>query len=180
MPTNVLSLALAVRWQGHRIVLGGDVDNGNRSPHSGWKGILAHAERTGLGVLLEEVDLVKVAHHGSARSFHTLTWQRHRKPDGSTAAVISPFTRSALPAPQVLRDLTSHCGRLGMTRCDPTVEGRAEEAGWKKDAGRPPETLAPCVAAVFSGGGNVELFAGELGALFTRPAAELWTSRDAR
>ena len=157
---NVLSLALAVRWGPWKILLGGDVENGNRRPFSGWKGVLVHAARHGHGELVHEVDLVKVAHHGSSHAFHPPAWQNHRKPDGSTAAAVAPFNPSGLPTREVLTQLHPLCGSLGLTAYDARkMQTRVRASGWVRASGSASSGWAPCLAVVFPVKGRVQLSA---------------------
>ena len=141
---NVVSLALAIQWLSHRVVLGGDVmrglGRGPRASRSGWKGILAHLEEDGLAGLVEDVSVVKVAHHGSKHSFELTVWQRHSK-SGRTVALLAPF-QSGIPDEDTLRALRVHAEMLGIAKGSPTLDARAKKCGW---------STAPAPHVVISG-----------------------------
>src|SRR5690606_665373 len=44
-PPNMVSLGLAIEWGSRRIVLAGDIENGDGGPYSGWAGVLEHLDR---------------------------------------------------------------------------------------------------------------------------------------
>jgi hypothetical protein len=166
---NVLSLALAVRWGQWKILLGGDVENGNHRPYSGWKGVLAHADRHGHGTLVREVDLVKVAHHGSSRSFYLPAWQQHRKPDGSTLSAVTPFRTSSLPTQEVLSQLLPLSAKLGISNCDAGLLKRVAASGWVRNPRPAPSTWAPCLAVSFPASGPIQFFAAGEARWFLHP-----------
>ncbi|WP_224361245.1 MBL fold metallo-hydrolase [Hyalangium versicolor] len=166
LAANVLSLALAIRWKNRKLLLAGDVENGNRSPHSGWKGAIAHADRDGYGPLLRELDLIKVAHHGSRHSFYPPAWDRHRKPDDSTLSVLAPFTPTPLPADLVLKELLSRSAQMGISACDAGLQKRVEAAGWKLGSTSAMQSAAPFVAVVLKEDGSVDMSAGGQGRWF--------------
>ncbi|HEX4419307.1 MAG TPA: hypothetical protein VH165_15450, partial [Kofleriaceae bacterium] len=109
-PPNVLSLAAAIEWRAAalRLVLGGDVERGDGSEHSGWRGILTTLDRRKQRDRLRNVHAVKVAHHGSRGALEPEAWDEHvRAQPAETWAVIAPFERGdvTLPDAEVLRDL---------------------------------------------------------------------------
>ena len=170
---NLLSLAVAVRWNGWRILLAGDVENGDSSPFSGWKGVLDCLQQDQLLHLVSQVDLAKVAHHGSARSFHAPAWSLHAKPDRSTVALLTPFNRgpSPLPSLQVLQGLKEHAGHLGITANTRDAFGQAEVAGWRRSSTSAATSSRgrPILAASFGADGSLRLHASAGAALFQKP-----------
>jgi beta-lactamase superfamily II metal-dependent hydrolase len=164
---NLLSLALAVRWGERRILLGGDVENGRaREPYSGWKGILQHLEEDGLLEHVRSVDLVKVAHHGSEGAFHAAAWELHARETRDSTALVTPFSSSALPPTAVLRRLLEHVGRLGLSADEGGAFGRAEAAGWGRQATPALPEPGCCLAVVLGPTGPAHLYAGERAAFF--------------
>lgn len=160
---NALSLALVVEWSARRVLLAGDVENGKGSnPHSGWKGVLdaLDAPDEARGHLVDDVDIVKVAHHGSRRSFHDPAWRRHAR-SRRTVGIVAPFATTPLPSDQTLVNLRRHCARLGISADAGRAGKRASTAGWAATSGAPPSTDAPCIAASIDSGGQVQLFRGK-------------------
>jgi len=137
---NVLSLAATVDWRAAdvRLVLGGDVERGDGSEHSGWRGILttlARRKAPGLG-LLSHVRAVKVAHHGSRGALEREVWDEHVRADASeTWAIIAPFKHGGvtLPDAEVLRDLYGRAVRLAICDAAP-VASRVKAARWRRDS----------------------------------------------
>ncbi|HSN98053.1 MAG TPA: MBL fold metallo-hydrolase [Candidatus Nanopelagicales bacterium] len=160
---NLISLALAVRWQDRRLLLCGDVENGRKTvEHSGWKGILHQLEKDQLLGCVEGVDFIKVAHHGSNGAFHVPAWLRHQRADRSTIAAITPFDRGKQPLPrkEVLAGMRAYAGRLGITSDARGAFGVAEEAGWKRDQASSVTTPGPHISVVFAATGAGQLHAG--------------------
>lgn len=164
---NRLSLALSITWQGQRVLLGGDVEAGDASPHSGWKGVLSKLERRGRSDLLDDLDLIKVAHHGSFHSFSEEAWQRHAGP--STVAVLTPFDRGRYPLPdrKVLRRLLDRTRLLGVTCNARGAVPLAIGAGWAPTAAHPLPGLGPVLAVVLNADGSSKLHAGTEAAFFS-------------
>jgi hypothetical protein len=165
---NAVSLAVVVEWTGRKVLLAGDVENGNRSPKSGWKGVLRLLDDPDddRGHLVEDVDLVKVAHHGSKGAFFAGAWERHAQTK-KTTAVLAPFAPSSLPSDTTLVNLRDHCTKLGISAEGGDAFARARAGGWS-DAHAPPlpSTRAPCIVAVFDAQGTVALSCGQAARLF--------------
>lgn len=156
---NILSLATAVDWKAAdvRILLGGDVENGDGSLSSGWKGILASLEkrdkltpphmRDGCA-LVRRLRSVKVAHHGSRGAAEEDAWATHvrAKPD-TTWAVIAPFDHGKvlLPDIEVLQLLRTHRVRLAVTDYI-RVADRVKATKWKVDSSVDEVCPGPVVA----------------------------------
>lgn len=160
---NLLSLALAMRWRNRRLLLCGDVENGRaKEEHSGWKGILRQLAKDQLLACVEGVDFIKVAHHGSIGAFHRPAWDRHRRPDQSTIAAITPFDRGKQPLPrkEVLADIRSYAGQLGITADARGAFGAAEEAGWTREQAQALATPGPHLSVVFTDTGGGQLHTG--------------------
>lgn len=166
---NTLSLALAIRHRGRRVLLTGDVENGRRQePASGWKGVIMHLREDGLLHHVQEIDVVKLAHHGSSGAFHAGAWRLHSKPDGSTTALVAPFDRSTPPLPrdEVLKELRSYAGRLGVSMDAGGAFARALAAGWNRHAVEPLPALGPHLAVVLDAAGPARLYAGSSASFF--------------
>jgi len=126
---NALSMALAIRWDRHRIVLGGDVE----APE--WEKVLCKLKDLDRLDLVSNVDIFKVAHHGSENAFHGDAWAIHTKAkvDGATTVLVAPFNRKAkLPDGKALGKLKGHAHRLGITKDTGGSFERAARADWRK------------------------------------------------
>jgi len=160
---NMVSLGVAIEWGQRRLILAGDIENGDGGPYSGWTGVLDHLDRgdDGRGRLVDDVDLIKVAHHGSARSFSRAAWERHARAS-KTLGVVTTYSPSRLPDRVTLEALRVHCSRLGVAADAGDAFDRAMEAGWVvADTGQPaPESLAPCLKVVFGEGGRPHVYRG--------------------
>lgn len=168
---NTLSLSLSIRYGGRRVLLAGDVENGRaREPASGWKGVLMHLREDGLLDLVQGLDVVKGAHHGSSNAFHANAWHLHAKPDGSTTALFAPFDRSTPPLPreEVLRDLRTYAGCLGLSADARGAFERAVAAGWTQREVEPLPDLGPHLAVVLGSEGAARLYAGSSASFFQR------------
>jgi hypothetical protein len=167
---NVLSLALVLEWSSRKVLLAGDVENGTASQESGWKGVLRVLDDPNdgdgqRGHLVEDVDLVKVAHHGSKGAFFTGAWVRHAK-SRKTTALIAPHASSSLPSDPTLIDLRAYCQNLGISAEGGRAFARAQAAGWNPSQAVQPTTVAPCLAAVLDPAGGLQLFRGSCAGLF--------------
>lgn len=167
---NVLSLAVTVRWRTRRLLLCGDVENGHASPYSGWKGILRQLEEDGLTDRIRNVDVVKVAHHGSNGAFHPPAWELHRRGDGATFAALTPFNRCTPPLPreEVLKALRPHVQRMGITEDARGVFALAATSGWAPQSPPSLSTLGPHLCVVLAEGGDSEVHAGPRAGVFDR------------
>ncbi len=165
---NAVSLGLVVEWAGRKVLLAGDVENGKRnSPKSGWKGVLRILDDVDdpRGHLVDDVDVVKVAHHGSKGAFSPDAWQRHactRK----TTAILTPFAPSPLPSENTLLDLRAHCVGLGISADGGDAFDRARKAGWADVAGPAVTGTAPCLLVTLDATGALEMFREGGAALF--------------
>lgn len=160
---NMVSIGLVIELGARRIVLGGDIENGDGTPHSGWRGVLAQLARpdVGLGALMDDVDVVKVAHHGSTGAWSDEAWARHaatRRP----VAIIAPYAPSRLPTADVLGRLRAAACRLGITSAEGDGAGRARRAGWADAAARsvPLVETAACVKVTLPREGDATLACG--------------------
>jgi len=126
---NVLSVAIGVRWRGHRVLLAGDVMCGTSSPLSGWKGIMRLLREDGQLEWVTDIGVVKVAHHGSRHSFDAGVWSRHAASVRPTA-VLAPFEPSGLPDGQTLQGLRARSNELLVSASSQGVRQRAAAAGW--------------------------------------------------
>ena len=153
---NMVSLGLAIEWGERRIVLAGDIVNGDGSPYSGWQGVLEHLDRPDdrRGRLVDDVDLMKIAHHGSSGAFSALAWGRHTR-SAKTIGVVTTYSPSKLPDQESLRKLRAHCHRLGIAADAGAAFERAMEAGWMvADAMEPsPASAAPCLQVIIGADG---------------------------
>ncbi|MEP7125471.1 MAG: MBL fold metallo-hydrolase [Byssovorax sp.] len=165
---NAVSLGIVLEWAGRKVLLAGDVENGKRSsPKSGWKGVLRLLDDPDdpRGHLVNDVDLVKVAHHGSKGAFFPDAWQRHAQ-SRKTTAILAPFAPSPLPSDPTLGDLRVHCAKLGISAGGGDSFARARKAGWADVVGATMTTTAPCIAAVIEPTGEIQLFREGGAALF--------------
>jgi hypothetical protein len=155
---NGISLALVVEWGRARICLGGDVEGGSDAAR-GWSGAMAYLEAEGHGLLLDDVTLIKVAHHGSDGAFSPEAYTRHalsRPP----VAVITPFVGGPNPPPHLdtLRKLRRLCSRLALTTAPVSGWPLLGEAGWAENP-RSDDTSACCVVVRCQPDGTVSLSA---------------------
>lgn len=164
---NLVSLALALHWQGHRVVLGGDVSTKAASPQAGWAGIVGLLRDDGRLDLVTDVSLVKVSHHGSRDGYHSPAWNEHAK-SGKTTAVVTPFEHGSvrLPPEAVMADLRRDVATLALTSNAGGCHARASAAGWKGPSPGP-AAGPPWAAAVLTARGTVTLHVGGSGATFT-------------
>lgn len=140
---NVLSVALVLELGDQRVLLGGDVLKGTRSPKSGWKGILRLLQKHKRERLIQDLAAVKVSHHGSEGAFEPSAWKLHGRP----AALIAPFTRSHLPDSTTITNLKSCARELLITSSNTTTSNAASKAGWTTTTSyRLPRSTAPVVA----------------------------------
>lgn len=164
---NLVSLALALRWETHRVVLGGDVSTKASSPRAGWAGILGLLREEHRLDLVTDASLVKVSHHGSRDGHHSAAWVEHAR-NRKTTAVVTPFKHGSVQLPNegVLQDLRTHVGTLTLTSDAGACQQRASDAGWKA---RPTPRGAglSCVAAVLAPSGGVTLHVGGSAQSFT-------------
>lgn len=157
---NVISLGLAVEWGARRLLLGGDVLRGTASSFSGWKGVMAALDTPddGRGHLVNDVSLVKVAHHGSRGAFEPAAWTRHTS-GGKTIGLVTPFSGKKLPDQDTLIHLRRHCSQLAITSEGGASFRRASGVGWRK-RGTASSGSSPCVMAVIPDVGPIELHTG--------------------
>jgi hypothetical protein len=173
---------VAIEFGERRILLGGDVLRGTRSPKSGWKGILRLLQRHQRLHQVEALAAVKVAHHGSQGAFEPEAWQLHS--DGARAgepvALIAPFTPSSLPDEPTLAALRAHAPAILITRCGAVTHSRMAHVGWS--AG-PMDVLsatrAPCVGLSIDASGELRTFVSSTAAGFVYgwPSAEFASRR---
>lgn len=162
---NVASLALVIEWQGFRVVLAGDVENGVANERSGWKGAIRTLQGAGKEQdwtdLVRDVDFVKVSHHGSKRSHAPEVWALHAENRKVPNAGIAPFSSSNLPAGDVLSDLRAHVVQLGLTADEGGALGRAHASGWTSSASSTPlSTEAPLLVLSVDASGSCTVHAG--------------------
>ncbi len=142
---NALSLALVVAWKRHRILLGGDVMKGSKSPFSGWKGVLRLLQKEQQEALITDMTVVKVAHHGSKHSFEPRVWDLHAKSARPIAAA-APFASSGLPDSTTLGALTKHTDSLLVSAGSPALAQRTTGTGWGPSTVHLlTKTRAPCI-----------------------------------
>jgi len=137
---NVLSVALAIEWGSVRVVLGGDVEAGDGTDESGWRGVVSLLRRRGRLHLIEKARVVKVSHHGSKGAYVVEVWQLHARAAGETVAVVAPFRRGnvALPDDTFLSEVRAHAGHLILTSDGHGAHVRARAAGWSVSKKGPP------------------------------------------
>lgn len=167
---NVLSLAAAIEWPAAklRIVLGGDVERGDGSDHSGWRGILTTLNRRKQRDRIRNVHAVKVAHHGSRGALEPEAWDDHvRTLPTETWAVIAPFKHGGvtLPDVEVLRDLHGRGVRLATCDAAPT-KAAASAAGWLIDGSVKEVCVGPVIALAWSSAGACSAARGKRAAIY--------------
>lgn len=132
---NRLSKAVVIEWEVHRLLLAGDVENGG-NPKSGWGGIIAELLPEGNEPdrqhLLQNLTLVKVAHHGSAGAFSQDAWDLHCSSGKVHFGVLAPFNRGANPPPDqaTLAALRGRLDALAITSASGKAAAAAIAAGW--------------------------------------------------
>jgi beta-lactamase superfamily II metal-dependent hydrolase len=154
---NMVSLGVAIEWGDRRLVLAGDIENGDGGPYSGWAGVLDQLDRSDdlRGYLVDDVDLIKIAHHGSRRAFSKTVWERHAK-SRKTIGVVTTNSPRKLPELDTLQALRAHCHRLGIAADAGESFDRAMTAGWsvadtKESA---PSSTSPCLRVVLTADGR--------------------------
>lgn len=132
---NPLSLALAIEWEENRILLAGDVENGSNEK-SGWSGVLRSLCKYDRLQLVTDVDVIKVAHHGSDGAYHSEVWDRHTSSSRSSLGLITPKRgpNDSPPQSQTLRNLRKHVNKLAVTAFPRGQDWQLlENAGWNRD-----------------------------------------------
>ncbi|MEZ4239258.1 MAG: MBL fold metallo-hydrolase [Myxococcota bacterium] len=158
---NGLSVALAIRWADVRILLPADLEAVG-GEFRGWRGLLARLDEDGLLELVQDLHLVKVAHHGSEGAWHDDAWARHGR---VRVAAITPWNRgrSGLPSEDVIKRLKNHAEILALSHEDPKVRSR-REPHWSSPACSP-RRGDPAVAITIARDGAIEVHtAGTAGA----------------
>ncbi len=186
-PPNVLSLAASLEWPAAdlRIVLGGDVELGDGSNHSGWRGILTTLDRRKQRDQIRKAHAVKVAHHGSRGALESEAWDDHvRTSPEETWAVVAPFKHGGvtLPDAEVLRNLHGRGVRLAMCYAAPTKDA-VRAAGWTPDGSVKEVCAGPLIALSWSPAGACSAARGKRAAIYTakllaRPRARRPTARN--
>jgi hypothetical protein len=121
---------------------------------------------------IEEVtslDVVKVAHHGSIGAFDVATWRLHARGDGTTSALLTPFSSAGLPHQSMLEGLREHVSRLGITANTAGAFGRAQAAGWTPHETSPAVLPGPVLAVVL-GDSAPRFHSGHEASFFERTA----------
>jgi Metallo-beta-lactamase superfamily len=160
---NLVSLALLIEHGSRRVLLGGDVLCGARSPKSGWKGIERLMKKHDRVHLVQALAAVKVAHHGSDGAFEPIVWKHHfqNAAVGEPIAFLAPFSPSNLPAQSMLTALRPYARALLITEAGMAGDAKLAGTGWSCAAaghiGRLTETEAPCVAIQIGVPGSVRI-----------------------
>lgn len=170
---NLVSTAVVIEHGPRRVLLGGDVLCGTRSPKSGWKGVERLLRRHDRLHLVQGLAAVKVSHHGSYGAFETIMWRHHTTgaADQEPVALIAPFTPSDLPDERALKALRPHARALLLTACGASAAAKLRRAGFRSTAAHRVKTLAqtsaPCVALRVGMPGDTQMFvsAGALAAV---------------
>jgi beta-lactamase superfamily II metal-dependent hydrolase len=154
---NMVSLGIAIEWGDRRLILAGDIENGDGGPYSGWTGVLDQLDRSDdqRGYLVEDVDLIKIAHHGSKRAFSKNVWERHAR-SRKAIGVVTTYSPKKLPELDTLQALRAHCHRLGIAADAGEAFDRAMVAGWSvADTKEPaPSSTSPCLRVVLTADGR--------------------------
>lgn len=132
--------------------------------HASLRSYLAHAfRRTGSPKpkRLKNVDLVKVAHHGSDGAFHEEAWREHCRNTRDATALIAPFSSSGLPDEAVLQKLRTFATRMAVSTPLSATAAWAQTHGWKPLAAtefvRHADWDLPVIAAVIPTTGAPQL-----------------------
>jgi beta-lactamase superfamily II metal-dependent hydrolase len=171
---NRSSIAVGIQWGSRRVLLSGDVER------SHWTKVLKKLDRghSPHSDILRELDVIKVAHHGSDGAFCAPAWEHHRKEDGSIVALIAPFDDAVkLPGAEALSALLRYAGRLGVTSNAGGAFDRASTAGWSMLAESdvtPLDVSASLLAVVLRQDGSTELQASSDARFFSSPRSSVW------
>lgn len=161
---NMVSLGLVIEWNGLKVLLAGDVENGDGTTHSGWQGVLAGLDQPdeGRSHLVNDVDVVKIAHHGSTGALYDAAWNRHAT-SKKTVGLATTYSPTPLPDDPVLRSLRRWVGRLGIATDAGDSFDRALAAGWVvADAGAAATLpLGPCVKVELRSDGTMSFEHGD-------------------
>jgi hypothetical protein len=166
---NQLSIALSVVWKERRVLLCGDVEKAPaQKPLMGWGGVIENLRRKNRLNLVEKVDIIKVAHHGSYNAFDDTAWKLHCPGTNGcpqTVALIAPNSGHRLPQANTLRDIRLHAAAMGITSNAGEGATRALAEGWVSHPGPVGclEEIDGVVAVVLYGDGRTELHAGSGG-----------------
>ena len=164
---NTLSLALSIHWRdaGRRVLLGGDVEAGDGSSASGWPGVIDLLRQSGRIDRLRNVDVVKVAHHGSDNAFCDDAWKLHSEGRDRTLALVSPFNKSGtLPTAATLTRLRDYAHPLGITAVDAILGPRLTAAGWGVRTSDSLPEANTLLAVVIPREGPLQMYSGSLSA----------------
>lgn len=165
-PPNRLSIALSIEWKGRRLLLSGDVEKGGgKNGQAGWDGVLSKLNKRNRLRLVTDVDVVKVAHHGSEGAFHDVAWKRHCTRDArgsSTLALIAPNSGHKLPHTATLQALRAYATELGVTSNAGGGVDRALSAGWTNSSRQVGslDDVNTVLAVVLHADGTTEVHAG--------------------
>ena len=173
---NILSLAAVLEWRAAadvRLVLGGDVERGDGSDHSGWRGILTTLDRRNERDRVRRAHAVKVAHHGSRGALEFEVWDEHvRAQPAETWAIIAPFQLGdvTLPDAEVLRDLHGRGVRLAL--CDAARAQTATSAtGWSPDGSVAEVCPGPLISLSWNSDGACSTVRGQRAAVYATNAS---------
>jgi len=166
---NRLSIALSVLWKRRRMLLGGDVENGSPRKQTGWSGVLDRLERKQRLNIVQDLDIIKVSHHGSNNAFNSEAWKLHcPKTPGTppTIALIAPNSAHELPHASTLREIRRNAAEMGVTSDAGGGITRASAEGWSASSRLvgPLDGMAGVLAVVLHADGTTELHAGSAGA----------------
>lgn len=170
---NVLSVALSVTWGEARLLLSGDVERGDGTPQSGWRGVVAQMEERNQEELLTDLAIVKLAHHGSAGAVAGEAWDLHASTRPVPLALVSPFNRGNDPPPhtRTFRRLRRRVKACGLTADNATAREHIEAAGWTVHP-EPQVSPAPCIQVrVYPENRYMDACVG-VGRIYRPPAAE--------
>lgn len=173
---NFLSVALSMVFGSRRILLAGDVECARGGRDGGWGGVMREladpsTTRVDLG-LLRDLDVIKVAHHGSHGAVHPPAWREHCSGGSNPLAIVAPFNRGRNPPPTELglRLIRQNCKRLAFTSTSTGVRDNARAAGWSEDTSAiaQPEDF-PMVGVCVPQSGPIEFSIWGSASLWTSP-----------
>lgn len=176
---NPLSLSLSITWNGFRILLGGDVEHSASDPHRGWRGVLQVLEEDARLDLVQDIDVIKVSHHGSKGAYCPEAWLHHCRTSRVAVAIVTPYRSGRNPPPhaETMRSLRAHANMLALTSSPETSDAavtsptassckRIIDAGWVRvDVPSGPGSAA-CVAVTLCTSQQFPIATSQQGAVF--------------
>ena len=98
---NLISCGILIEYGSTRVLLGGDIEDG------GWKDLIDQR-----AFLVERINYVKVAHHGSPNGFVDGLWHLHTNKMEMTYKTLTPFRRYDLPKASTIDHIAGHGSQI--------------------------------------------------------------------